>query len=127
MADYNSPKRANELTEAPDITNESLFLIADPITGLLHKVKKGDLDFGTVRSFSEEFVIADWVVSGDYYTLDFEHSLNTTTPVIQVSEDDSIKTSVISEVIDADTVRLFVPLNPDLRFDGFISILKSDL
>jgi hypothetical protein len=77
-------------------------------------------------SFDDEFLIADWSVSGAYYILDIVHSLNSTDPVVQIRKDGRIIQVDSVENVDADTTRLKVPVDPDLRFDGVVSIVKVD-
>lgn len=80
--------------------------------------------FGVVQSFSENFLVADWVLDGDIYRLDIVHSLNCTNPVVEIREDGAIIQVNSIENVDTDTIRIRVPSTPDLRFDGTISVVK---
>jgi hypothetical protein len=123
MADYNSPKRIDQLETIPEVTGDSLFLVGDPDTGKLHKIKKSDLDFS--QGFSLDFLIADWSVSGGYYILDIVHSLNSESLVVEIRKDGKIVEVDSIENVDADTIRLSVPADPNLRFDGTVSVVRA--
>jgi hypothetical protein len=72
-------------------------------------------------TYSNEFVISDWISGSGIYYIDFNHDLNTLYTSVEIREGNSIIRADLS-TIDANRVRITVPSNPDLRFNGSITI-----
>jgi hypothetical protein len=77
-------------------------------------------------SYVDSFVTGDWVLNVNEYDLDFSHGLSSLYPVVEVrnSSQNIVYTHEVF-TIDLNTTRLIVPVIPDLRFDGTISIIKA--
>jgi hypothetical protein len=71
------------------------------------------------------FLVGDWVSSSDFYYLNVTHNLGTTNPGVDVTEAGDMIFLHRVERVDSNTVRLWVPNNPDLRFAGSVSVFKA--
>jgi len=87
-----------------------------------------DSDVGNIpvsfkgRPFS--FEIADWILENDYYIL-LRHYLGSLNPLVLVRDsEDEVKTHKV-EIVDSNTVKIWVPSQPDLRFNGSVSVAKT--
>ena len=69
--------------------------------------------------------IADWNLSSDLYYVTIAHNLNSLAPAVKIFESSNLVHVHRIEVVDANTVRLWIPSDPDLRFDAKASILKT--
>lgn len=77
-----------------------------------------------VTSFSLPFVNGDWVLLGGFYYIDVVHNLELSQPQVEVWEGlERVELSSIQS-ISANTVRINVLADPDLRFDGTVIVLK---
>ena len=77
------------------------------------------------RGFKDAFVTTDWTLDGNLYYLEVLHSLEETAPAVEIYEGtDQVHVQRI-ERIDSNTIKLYIPSTPDLRFEGQITILKS--
>jgi len=85
---------------------------------LLNEVRESE-----VKKMS--FVIGDWVLDTGNYRLTLAHNMNTTTPNVSVLEGVNVIQVNLIEVVDANTLRLWVTGSPDLRFAGSLSITKA--
>ena len=79
----------------------------------------------TSGGFTDTFVIADWVnLSNVYYTLTFIHNLGTLYPQVELLNGSyQVRVDQV-EIVDANSVKIYVIYSPDGRFNGSISILK---
>lgn len=77
-----------------------------------------------VVSYKDDFEIADWTLSGDSYYLDMAHNLGTLSPAYSIYESSAPVHVNDSYVVDENTLRLYIPAVPDLRFAGKISITR---
>lgn len=75
--------------------------------------------------FTDTFVISEWVnLSNVYYTLTFVHNLGTLYPQIElINGSYQVRVDQV-EIVDANSVKVYVTHSPDGRFNGAISILK---
>lgn len=67
----------------------------------------------------------NWVLNGDMYYKDINHNLNTLHPSITIREDN--KNIIITHEVKSmsnNVLRLYVPSEPDCRFNGYISLVK---
>lgn len=81
---------------------------------------KGDPGVFCFRSI---FEVSDWVLNAGRYELDVTHSLNSTGLNVEIWENEIEKVeSGRIEILSQDTLRLFVPFDPDCRFRGEIII-----
>jgi hypothetical protein len=71
------------------------------------------------------FVFGDWVLDSGNYRLTLTHNMNTTTPNVAILEGVNVIQVNLIEVINANTLRLWVTGTPDLRFNGTASITKA--
>ena len=71
-------------------------------------------------SYSTDFEISDWVLTGGGYYLDITHNLKSLNVIEKVMDDQYNKLLVDSRPISINVLRLFVPTN--LRFKGNITI-----
>ncbi len=84
---------------------------------------------GCVRTISTAGIIMEidntWILNGDLYYKDLNHNLNTLYPSITIRENNQnvIITHEV-ESVNSNTLRLYVPSNPDCRFNGYITIVK---
>jgi hypothetical protein len=76
-------------------------------------------------SIEQGFDIGDWILSGNNYELSIVHNLNTLIPVSNIVNNSQIIMVNEITIIDENTIKLSVPMVPDLRFSGSIGILKS--
>ena len=77
------------------------------------------------NSYTDSFLISDWVnASNIYYTLTFTHNLNMLIPQVELYEGNySVRVDKV-ELIDANSVKIYVPFSPDGRFNGSVIIIK---
>jgi hypothetical protein len=76
------------------------------------------------KQYKKTFIVADWVLSGDYY-ISVPHLLNTLVPNVTVRDStDSVMVNQV-EVVDANNVRIWVPSTPNLRFIGSVAVIKT--
>jgi len=71
------------------------------------------------------FVFGDWVLDTGNYRLTLIHNMNTTTPNVAILEGNNVVQVNLIEVVNANTIRLWVTGTPDLRFAGSVSITKA--
>lgn len=69
--------------------------------------------------------LVDWQLSGELYYCDVVHNLDASYPNIQVRENNEVVHVHRIQTIDNNTVRLWVTVDPDLRFTGQITVLKA--
>ena len=91
----------------------------------------GDFDFfvpggaSASNGFQTTFVIADWVLSAGRYQLDIQHNLETDLLNTYIWENSVSQVEVDrTEIINNNTIRLYVTYDPDCRFNGRIVIIK---
>lgn len=83
-----------------------------------------DLIGGAAPRYKLNFVVDDWDLDGDYYKIDIEHELGEEHPQIEIYDgDDKVILDVVN--VDADNLTIKVTADPDSRFDGIISIIRS--
>lgn len=70
------------------------------------------------------FVIADWVLNGSDYEIEITHNLNTSTPDVRVYRNNEEIFTNYATVVNSNIILISVPMEPDLRFDGVVSISK---
>lgn len=75
-------------------------------------------------SFSDVFIVGDWVLDGDYYIL-MNHLLGTLNPGVVIRDSNNQVVVNEVEIIDSNNLKIWVPSVPDLRFDGTISLIKT--
>lgn len=88
------------------------------------KGDKGDPGEPGTPVYKDDFEIADWTLSGDSYYLDMVHDLATLSPAYSIYESSAPVHVNDSYVVDENTLRLYIPAVPDLRFAGKISITR---
>jgi hypothetical protein len=109
-------------------TGGDLVLMLDAATGLVKKKLLTDFSNNTVTKFVKNFVIADFVLSGNYHILDVIHNLNNVDIITQIWDTTSGQKQVLTDdviVLDANTVRIVLTSTQDLRFNGKIVIIKQ--
>ena len=74
-----------------------------------------------VPDHKKEFDTSDWVLSGEYYELEVQHQLGKNPNVEIYDSSNSVRTLV--QLIDENTIKLKVPAEPDLRFQGTIKLI----
>jgi hypothetical protein len=105
-----------------------LVLMLDAATGLVKKKLLTDFANNTDTKFVKNFVIADFVLSGNYHILDVIHNLNNVDIITQIWDTTSGQKQVLTDdviVLDANTVRIVLTSTQDLRFNGKIVIIKQ--
>lgn len=93
--------------------------MADEIIDLLNQASEDSVNF--IQNFS----VLDWVSSesGDTYSLTITHNLNTLKPEVAVYENDLEVNLHKVQVVDSNTVKLFVSqASSDSRFAGKVII-----
>jgi len=79
----------------------------------------------TPAAYKLTFASGDWVLSSTDYYLLITHSLSSTAPIVNIIESTNKVMVNRIEAVDANTVKLWVPATPDLRFSGTVSVLKT--
>lgn len=116
-------KRISELPELIIPHASDYFVVADMATNITKKIKVSNvIPSGT--AYTTQFVLGDWILAGDYY-LPVPHPLGSLNPVVVIRDsNDSILVNQVEVESDA-LIKIWVPSNPDLRFDGIISLVKT--
>jgi len=79
---------------------------------------------GGIETALVSIVLTDWILLGGYYYVDIIHALGSLYPIIEVREGTDIVYTDRVETIDNNTLRLWVPADPDLRFVGDVSVTR---
>jgi len=76
-----------------------------------------------VVGYELDFIISDWILSGDNYIIDIQHNLDSYYSVVEIRE--NLRIVFTDEVVNVDqnSLQIYVPADPDLRFDGSIKII----
>ena len=89
------------------------------------------VDLGPVTvNYTQPFAFADWAPDAwphnNYYYLLIVHNLNSLNPVISVMDNTNVIVNVDTVIsFNANITKLMVPLAPDMRFAGTITIIKQ--
>jgi len=95
----------------------------NPFTGTLDYFDESELD--VKFSFSEDFLITDWVLSAGVYTYNAQHNLESDKINVAIFENGNEEVIVDRvQIVDNNNVKLYVSYSPDCRFDGRINIFK---
>jgi len=94
----------------PSLSNEIDYVRVLDTTGIT----------GTVVSFS----IDDWEQTEGYYYININHNLNSLYTIVEILELNKVVYVDKIETIDQNTIRIYVPSEPDLRFNGSALIVK---
>ena len=82
-----------------------------------------DLDGEGDSSYSESFLVSDWMLSAGFYSLTIQHQLESLNVLTQVYDDGNNVVGIHRlEIVDANNVKLYTLLN--CRFAGKIIISK---
>jgi len=91
--------------------------------------KKSDLDYDTKWidvsagvSFNQDFVIGDWILSAGRYYITFNHDFNSNNTIAEIKEGKNVVYLDNVENFTVNSIRIYVPYNPDCRFSGSITI-----
>jgi hypothetical protein len=68
--------------------------------------------------------MGDWVLSGSYYYANVVHNLGCDYPILDIWEGTDVVYADRTETINTNTVRIWVPQDPDLRFVGNIAVTR---
>lgn len=100
--------------------------VFNPISGQFNFVPALPDNISNIANYSQTFVIADWTLAGDTYSLTIPKSThnknNPVAVVYELSGADYIKVETGVRVDSSENIILTVNAVPDLRFDGKISI-----
>lgn len=78
-----------------------------------------------IISAKAEFVLSDWIASAGNYQLDIAHNLDSENINVMLWENGSEMVMVDRKsIINQNTVRLYVSLDPDCRFEGRAIIFR---
>jgi len=77
----------------------------------------------SVPFFELNFTIGDWVLNGSNWELDVPHNLNSISTIVEVRENDFIVYVNHVETTTLNNIKLSVPDDPDLRFNGKVKVL----
>jgi hypothetical protein len=86
----------------------------------------GAVQANEIISASADFVVDDWILSAGNYILDVAHNLDSEKVNVAIWENNV--TPVILDrinVVNNNTIRLYVTFDPDCRFDGRAIIFKT--
>jgi hypothetical protein len=125
MSEYNENKQPVGLTETL-VVNDNDVIVQKVGETFVKKVKKSNLSI-TAENVVISFELEDWEADGENYSISIEHDLGCSFPVVELREDDLIVNIHRVETIDQDIIKLVIPSDPDLRFDGTVSIIKTSL
>jgi hypothetical protein len=95
----------------------------NPFTGTFDDIGGTNVIPGTGASIP--FVVADWVLSAGLYQLDLQHNLESEDVSVEVYEGDTEISVHRIQIINTNTIRIYVTFNPDCRFDGKAIILTT--
>ena len=79
-----------------------------------------------IISVFADFIDSDWVASAGFYILDVQHNLDSQSVNATLWENGTDLTTVSRiSIVNNNTIRLFVTIDPDCRFSGRIIIFKT--
>lgn len=86
----------------------------------------GTVQIEEKHSYTKSFLIADWTLdmSSPLYYFNVVHNLGTLLPDVNVYNPANLVYMHEVEVIDANTIKLWIVSNPDTRFDGSVKVIK---
>lgn len=116
---YDENKQPLGLDELTELQDGDVFIVQRQ-GQVVKKVRRDNT--GLSKSFQTSFIIDDWEIDGDEYILNVNHDLGGY-GIIEVYHNDQI-VRVQIERVDDNIIKLLVPTNPDLRFDGRVIITK---
>ena len=106
----------NEIEEEVDLYEE-LEILLDAEGGVVDQI-----------GITMYFDIPDWVLAGEFYYVDLEHTLEGERLQMEIFRDATPKDRKVwvhrEEIRDPDTIRLYVTSDPDARFKGKATIIK---
>ena len=78
-------------------------------------------DVVSMNAIVFDFEVADWIINAGWNEVELQHNLETLHPTVEV-KDGVDRVFVRYETTTTNTVTLFVPVEPDLRFVGSVKI-----
>lgn len=77
-------------------------------------------------SYSQNFIIDEWIAQGGIFVLDIQHNLESEIITYEIWENGLNNVDVDRvEIISTNRIRLKTALSPDCRFSGTINILRG--
>lgn len=117
------PGGAGDVT-GPASATDSAIVLFDGTTGKV--IKDSGVLLDDLANYSQSFIIADWVLSVDTYSLTVlkaTHGKNSPMVVVyEISGTDFIKVETGVKIDASENIILTVNATPDLRFNGKLSI-----
>ena len=91
----------------------------DRVLGIVRESDEGIFDGFKKFTIKKD----DWVLLDGLYYITINHNLNSKFPQVQISEQDQQVFVHETESVDNNNIRLWVTSDPDLRFDGEVSVI----
>lgn len=122
-------RRISELTQLQQPDGNDLLPIVDESEANINKktkyIKFSDLIADLSKTFVYIFTSGAWTEDGENYKIEISHQLESSQPVVEIKEDDTITHVHQIKILDQNSIKIEVPKTPDLRFAGTVSILKA--